>query len=164
MTAQPQTLVTHDMAARKGKFSEPRVSLPIALSDIRKWAIAVYWPDAPPPIYWDEEYAKTTRYGGIIAPLDFNPFSWPVHRDPPPRGRATAQGAGVGTRGMNGGQTEEYFEPMRPGDVISSTSGLTDWMERTTSLGLTLFTTTETRWTNQKDELVKVKRSTGIRY
>ena len=65
---------------------------------------------------------------------------------------------------MNGGQTEEYNVPMRPGDVISSASALVDWSERQTSLGLTLFTTTETRWTNQNGELVKVKRSTGIRY
>jgi hypothetical protein len=65
---------------------------------------------------------------------------------------------------MNGGQTEEYFAPMRPGDIISSTSGLVDWNERETRLGLTLFTVNETRWTNQHGELVKVKRSTGIRY
>ena len=65
---------------------------------------------------------------------------------------------------MNGGQTEEYFEPMRPGDVISTTTGLTEWNERTTRLGLTLFTTAETRWTNQNDELVKVRKSIGIRY
>jgi hypothetical protein len=50
------------------------------------------------------------------------------------------------------------------GDVISSTSGLVDWNERETRLGLTLFTINETRWTNQNGELVKVKRSTGIRY
>ena len=84
MTTQPQTLVTPDMFEEKDKWSEPRVSPPIAMSDIRKWAIAVHWPETPPPLYWDEEYAKTTRYGGIIAPLDFNPFAWPVHRHPPP--------------------------------------------------------------------------------
>ena len=164
MSTQPATLVTEDMMDRKNKFSEPRVSPPIALADIRKWAIAVSWPESPPRLYWDEEYAKTTRYGGMIAPLDFNPFAWPVDREPPAPGRATAQGAGVGTRGMNGGQTEEYFEPMRPGDVISTTAGLVDWSERHTRLGLTLFTINETRWTNQDGELVKIKRSTGIRY
>ena len=164
MAAQPATLVTQDMVDRKNKFSDPRVAPPIALADIRKWAIAVYWPESPPPLYWDEDYAKATRYGAIIAPLDFNPFAWPVDREPAAPGRASAQGAGVGTRGMNGGQTEEYFAPMHPGDVISSTAGLVDWNERETRLGLTLFTINETRWTNQNSELVKVKRSTGIRY
>lgn len=164
MTTEPTTLVTPDMVERKDNWSEPRVAPPIALSDIRKWAIAVYWPETPPPIYWDEDYAKTTRYGGIVAPLDFNPFAWPVHREPPSAGRTTPQGGGVGSRGMNGGQIEEYHAPMRAGDVISSTSALVDWNERKTRLGLTLFTTTETRWTNQNGELVKVKRSIGIRY
>ena len=164
MTTESETLVTQDMIERKGKFSEPKVAPPIALSDIRKWAIAVYWPDEPPPIYWDEGYAKTTRHGSIIGPLDFNPFAWPVHREPVPAARASADGAGVGTRGMNGGQTEEYFEPMKVGDVISTTTGLTEWAERTTRLGPTLFTTTETRWTNQNGELVKVRKSIGIRY
>ena len=53
---------------------------------------------------------------------------------------------------------------MRPGDVITSASALSDWNERQTRLGLTLLTTTETRWTNQHGELVKIKRSIGIRY
>ncbi len=164
MTTEQTTLVTQDMIERKGKFGDERVSPPIALSDIRKWAIAVYWPEEPPRLFWDEDYARSTRHGGIIAPLDFNPFAWPVDRPSPGAGRATPQGGGVGTRGMNGGQTEEYHTPMRPGDIITSTSGLVDWVERRTRLGLTLFTTTETRWTNQNGELVKVKRSTGIRY
>ena len=164
MAVQPETLVTDEMIQRKGVFSEPRLSPPISLSDIRKWAIAVYWPETPPGLHWDEGYARTTRHDGIVAPLDFNPFAWPVHRDPPTPGRAALEGGGVGTRGMNGGQTEEYHAPMRPGDVITSTSGLVDWSERQTRLGLTLFTITETRWTNQDGELVKIKRSTGIRY
>ena len=164
MTTEPTTLVTEDMIERKGKFGDERVSPSISISDIRKWAIAIYWPEEPPRLYWDEEYAKTTRYGGITAPLDFNPFAWPVYRPSAGAGRATAQGGGVGTRGMNGGQTEEYHAPMRPGDVITSTTGLVDWVERQTRLGLTLFTTTETRWTNQNGEMVKIRKSTGIRY
>lgn len=164
MTTEPATLVTQEMIDSKGKFGDEQVSPPISLSDIRKWAIAVYWPETPPRIYWDDRYAKSTRHGGIIAPPDFNPFAWPVHRPPPAPGRATPQGGGVGTRGMNGGQTEEYFVPMRPGDVITSTTGLVEWQERKTRLGLTLFLIREIRWTNQDGEKVKTKRSTSIRY
>ena len=163
-TEAPATFVTQEMIDSKGQFGDEQVSPPISASDIRKWAIAVYWPETPPRIYWDEAYAKTTRYGDIIAPLEFNPFAWPVHRPTPPPGRTTPQGAGVGSRGMNGGQTEEYFVPMRPGDVITSTIGLVEWNERQTRLGLTLFMIRETRWTNQDGELVKVNRGTSIRY
>lgn len=163
MTSEPVTLVTPEMEERKGVWGEERVSPPIALSDIRKWAIAVYWPEQPPPLYWDEEYAKTTRWGGIIAPQEFNPFAWPIEREVRP-GRENAQAAGPGTRGMNGGQTETFFAPMRPGDVITSRTRLAGWNERETRLGPTLFTETETEWRNQDGELVKRRISIGIRY
>ncbi len=164
MTTEPETLVTPEMEQRKNKWSEPRVSPPIALSDIRKWAIAVYWPETPPRLYWDEEYAKTTHWGGIIAPQEFNPFAWPVRRENVPSLQLGPTPGGVGTRGMNGGQVVEYHFPMRPGDVISSSNALVEWHERRTRLGLTLFSISENRWTNQKGELVKVGKSTGIRY
>ena len=66
--------------------------------------------------------------------------------------------------GMNGGQTDTYGPPMRPGDVIRSRSRLQDWNERHGRLGLTLYTFTEIEWTNQNDELVRRRISTGIRY
>ena len=65
---------------------------------------------------------------------------------------------------MNGGQVETFGVPMRPGDVITSRTRLKDWNERTTRLGLTLFTETEMEWRNQRGELVKTRISTGIRY
>lgn len=163
MTDQRETLVTPAMEERKGVWGPERTAPPVAASDIRKWAIAVYWSETPPRLYWDEAYAKQTRYGGIIAPADFNPFAWPVEREIAPE-RATPRGGGPGTRGMNGGQTDTFFARMRPGDVIRSRSRLRDWDERQTRLGLTLFSFTETEWWNQDNQLVKRRISTGIRY
>lgn len=167
----PETLVTPDMIDRKGVWGGHRTSPPISESDIRKWAIATYWPEKPPPIYWDAEYARTTRHEGIIAPPDFNPFAWPVER-PRPGGAAipaAARGARDGKprprlTGMNGGQTDTYGVPMRPGDRIESRTRLVDWNEREGRLGLTLYTYTETEWTNQRGELVRRRIQTGIRY
>jgi acyl dehydratase len=170
MTPDPETLVTPAMVEQKNTWRSPRFSPSISVSDIKKWAIAAYWPAAPPPIYWDEDYAKTTRWGGIIAPPEFNPFAWPIHREIEPSvnlpagGKSVAADGAPGNRGMNGGQVIEYFAPMRPGDVMSSTTALVDWNERKTRLGLTLFSISETRWTNQKGELVKISRNTSIRY
>jgi len=170
-----ESLVSDEMQARKGKWGGDRTSPPIAESDIRKWAIATYWPEKPPPIYWDADYAKTTRHEGIIAPPDFNPFAWPIERPRPSvpsasvrgsgeRGAGRPQGHRARTRGMNGGQTDTYGVPMRPGDVIHSRTRLRDWEERQGRLGLTLYTFTETEWTNQHGELVRRRVSTGIRY
>ena len=165
MTSEPklETLVTKEMQERRGVWGESRVSPPIALSDIRKWAIAVYWPEKPPRLYWDEQYAKTTRWGGIIAPQEFNPFAWPVEREVE-RAGAAQRDTGPGTRIMNGGQVETFGVPMRPGDVITARSRLKEWDERQTRLGLTIFSYTELEWRNQRNELVKTRISTSIRY
>jgi hypothetical protein len=168
----PASHVTPDMEERKGVWGQERRSYPVSLSDIRKWAIAVYWPEPPPPLFWDEEYAATTRWAGVIAPQDFNPFAWPVERGAPaapagarpPRVAGAGAGAGRPMGIMNGGQTDTYGVPIRPGDVIASRSRLRDWQERQTRLGLTLFIHNETEWHNQSDELVKRRISTTIRY
>ena len=179
MTTESDTLVTQDMIERKGKFSEPKVAPPIALSDIRKWAIAVYWPERPPRVYWDDEHARTTRWGSIIAPPDFNPFSWPIDEEGfnlkienwkrQTKGGASSEedssGSEPGTRVLNGGSRVEYFIPMQPGDVITSVTKVIDIQERQSrSVGLMIMTFTENRWTNQRGELVRVFVSTSINY
>jgi acyl dehydratase len=165
--AAPESLVTPDMVERQGQWSEPRSSYPIGQSDIRRWAIATYWPEKPPAIYWDDEYARSTRWGGIIAPPDFNPFAWPVERPMMggrPRPASGAASSSRRLRNMNGGQTDTYGAPMRPGDVVTSRSRLRDWEERDTRLGHTLFVFSENEWHNQNDELVRLRVSTAIRY
>src|SRR3989304_10426123 len=101
----PETLITSEMRSRMGVESI-RVSDPIDKSLIRQWALALSWPDAPDPLFWDEEYAKTTRFGGIIAPPFFNPFAYNI----------TAQRVGqVGMRGAGAtsGQTQQRGEKAR---------------------------------------------------
>ena len=163
--AEVETLVTAEMEERKGVWGGERVSYPVSESDIRKWAIAVYWGETPPRLYWDAEYARGTRWGGIIAPQDFNPFAWAVPTGAvKPAGAVPGQQTRKGGNVMNGGQADTYGVPMRPGDVITSRSRLSHWEERQGRNGLTLFTYTETEWRNQDGELVKTRISTGIRY
>jgi hypothetical protein len=64
----------------------------------------------------------------------------------------------------NGGIQVEYGVPMRPGDVITSVTYLAEYKERPGSLGLMLFATSRTVWTNQDDAMVKTTLSTLIRY
>jgi N-terminal half of MaoC dehydratase len=174
----PDTWITDDMQALVGReFGTARTSVPIALSDIRKWALAVYYPEVPPRLFWDEDYAKTTKHGGVVAPEEFNPFAWFTADGPvisptfvgPIRNAGPEAAFGVAapetTFILNGGAEVTYGVRMRPGDVI--TSGLTkvvEYKETQGRLGLTLFTTTETAWSNQNGESVKVTRGTGIRY
>ena len=155
-------LVTPEMEARRGVWGSPRASPPVERYDIRVWAIAAYWPETPPRLYWNDEYARTTRWGGIVAPPDFNPFGWPVGE----RGGAESP-AGFSAPGMpaiNGGQSDEYSVPIRPGDWITERSRLRGWEHRRTRMGPTVFVTTEVVWLNQRAEFVRRRLSTNIRY
>ena len=159
------TLVTPEMEQEKGVWGPETVSYPVSESDIRKWAIAVYWPLPPPRLYWDPEYAKTTRWGGIVAPEDFNPFAWPIRdSELQPSGAVPGQQTRRGGNVMNGGQADTFGVRMRPGDVITRRSRLSRWEERQGRNGLTLYSYNETEWRNQRGELVKTRISTGIRY
>jgi hypothetical protein len=178
MPETPDTWISTEMQAIVGQeFGKARISTPISLSDIRKWAMAVYYPDIPPRLYWDEEYARNTRHGGVVAPEDFNPFAWftaegptiaptftgPI-RDSGPEG-AFGVAAPETTYILNGGIEVTYGARMRPGDVITaSRSKLVDYKERPSRLGLMLVTTTETTWTNQAGEMVKTTQGSSIRY
>lgn len=167
--------ITAEMAAAVGSETGRRVSFPVSASDIRRWAVAVYWPEEPPRVFWDEAYAKTTRHGGIVAPEEFNPFAWMVaEKDDPPvalepndtdltERRLGIEGPGLKFQ-LNGGLDVSYGVRIRPGDVITATSRLAEYREREGRLGLMLFTVSEDTWTNQRAEVVKTTRLTGIRY
>ena len=167
--------VTAAMEAAVGTETARRVSFPIGASDIRRWAIAVYWPEPPPRLFWDAAYASGTRHRGIVAPEEFNPFAWMAAEED--HVGAAAQPGDVnrverqlGIEGpdlrfeLNGGVEVTYGVRMRPDDVITSISRLGGYSERAGRLGTMLLTVNEDTWSNQHGELVKLSRSTQIRY
>lgn len=170
------SVISDEMRAAIGSELARYVSFPVSESDIRRWAVAIYYPETPPPEYWDAEAAAGTRYGGIVAPAEFNPFAWMV-ADPPGgsiigKGGADPErierqlgitGPGL-TRVLNGGFSVEYGVPIRPGDVITAVTRLGHYREREGSLGLMLFTPQEATWTNQRGEVVRTSQLTLIRY
>ncbi len=165
MTDSSPTYVTAAMRTARGQWADGRAAPPITQTDIRRWAMATFYPEQPPRLYWDAEYAATTRWGGIVAPPDFNPFAWPLERPAPPApGLAGARPDGKPLTGMNGGQTDTYGVPMRPGDVVAERRRLVDWWEREGRLGHTLYVRNEIEWRNQDDAVVRTRLSIGIRY
>src|SRR5712691_11794112 len=120
MVQEADTYLTPELRASVGTEVERMVSYPVGAGDIRKWAIAVYWPETPPRLFWDEEYARTTCWAGIVAPEDFNPFGWPIRTAPPPAaGAVPGQTPKKGQNILNGGQVDTFHERMRVGDVIT---------------------------------------------
>jgi hypothetical protein len=174
-----ETYITDDMRGLLDKTMHTQTAFPIDKSDIRKWAMAVYYPNVPPREFWDEEYAAATVWQGIVAPEELNPFTWmvrdplpvdalvggggdrrfgdfegPMGVDPPPY-RAVLQGQVIAT----------YSEVrMRPGDVISARTYISDYFERTGRMGLQLYTTVSVDFTNQNDEWIKRLDTVFVRY
>ncbi len=161
MKAKADTFIVPELLEAKGQWSVAKQSPPVTASDIRKWAIATAWPETPSRVYWDDVYAAYTRWGGVIAPPDFNPFAWPIHR---PKVEALPGLADFALTSLNGGQLETYGVPQRPGDVITERNRIQDFNERQGRFGLMLYTYVETEWTNQNGEFVRRRVSTYISY
>ncbi len=151
-------LVTDGMRRTLGVWAPwGRWSAPIRDSDIRRWAIAVYWPETPPRRFWDERYAASTRAGGIVAPEEFNPFAWPAPEPRSDDSRASDRQPDSHhvRRRVNGGCEVDYGAPMRPGDRIRRRVRLNGWRTASGSQGPLLLVDYEHEWRNQRDEFVR---------
>jgi acyl dehydratase len=108
------------------------------------------------PLYLDEEYAKKSRYGGIIAPPTF-PTTFGFE------GEGVLQGLDINyARLLHGEQEYEYFSPIKAGDTINFSTTITDITEKEGKSGAMDIITTETTGHNQNDEKVFVGRSTVV--
>lgn len=156
-----------------GSVVDWRVSFPVSESDIRRWAVAVYYPEPPPQRYVDP--ASATATGGIVAPDEFNPFAWLVAEERQPAIAPMVRDTdkmekAIGIRGpglahqINGGSAVRYGAPIRPGDVVRSHTRLLEYREREGRMGLMLITVTEVEWTNQHGDRIRLGHETSIRY
>jgi 3-hydroxybutyryl-CoA dehydratase len=89
---------------------EPRKTIPYTLTQD---AIALYCKSVGEthPIYFDEAYAKTTAYGGLIAPPSIHILL--MFTCTPADDWMRSPGT------LNAGQSWSYNIPARPGDVIT---------------------------------------------
>jgi N-terminal half of MaoC dehydratase len=159
--------ISDEMRAAIGKELGRRTSYPISASDIRKWAIAVYFPEPPP--------ARFVGAGGpdapLVAPHEFNPFAWAAPGRAPKKPDVTAgfleNQLGIAppplNTVLNGGTVVEYGVPMMEGDVITANNKLDNYFEKQGKRGLMLFSSMKDEWTNQRGEMVKRTTSTVIR-
>ncbi|MDO8731498.1 MAG: MaoC family dehydratase N-terminal domain-containing protein [Actinomycetota bacterium] len=171
--------ISEAMKAAVGTETSRSTSYPISESDIRKWAMAVYWPEKAPAMFTDPAVAAKTVHGRLVAPEEFNPFAWAAasnelllkggasSRDGnnPDNSELALGIPGPGLKFMlNGGMICEYGVRMGVGDVITSTNSIGEYSEREGRLGLMLFSRGVSTWVNQNGEMVKRTSSTLIRY
>jgi len=171
--AEIETLISDEMRAVVGKVMTTMTSYPISASDIRRWASAVYYPEVPPKLYWDEDYASKTPFGGIVAPEEFNPFAI-MTKDPRPTKRVMRRTdfeliLGIQpppTRAILQSEVRVHYSGVRmcPGDIIRSIERIGEYSEREGKMGLQLYTTVSNEYINQRDEQVKVLQTMFVRY
>jgi acyl dehydratase len=145
-----------------GRPLPPDTAYAVCANDIRRWAIATFYPDPAPAEFLDESAAARGPWGGLVAPRDLNPFAWTRCTPPDTYPWMRGMGSEPGRRGLNGGQRNRYFAPIRPGDAITSVVRLVDAYEKQGRLGAMMFLVDEARWTNQRGELVRIGQRTTI--
>ena len=133
------------------------------------------------PVYYDDDAAKKTEAGGIIAPptfvqssAQFDPdyFLRPKIGQPwfgsgkNPTGivRTGGGGGGGGGGGLHAEQHYEYHRPVRAGDVLTATTfpGKT-WEKEGRRSGKLVFSESVTEYRDQNGELVVTARGVGVR-
>jgi hypothetical protein len=150
---------------------------PVEASHIMMFARSVGDDNA---IYYDEEHARTTEPGSIIAPptfpqasAQFDPdyFLRPKPGQPwfgsgkePTGVKRESGGGGGGGGGLHAEQHFEYHRHLKPGDVLTATTkpGET-WEKQSKRAGKLVFSESVTEYRDQNGELVITARGVGVR-
>jgi acyl dehydratase len=173
------TYLTPAVKSLIGMEGEPQTCWePVERSEIRRFAQAIMDDD---PIFWNDAYAKNTRYGTVVgAPL----FPLFAYRSTPGSPDLLADAAtdpdfdgfaGLTTTGLppihlpqlprllNGGNEVELYQLPKLGDHLTARSKYVDIYEKTGRSGTMVFIVIETRYTNQDGALLMISRVTLIR-
>ena len=127
----------------------------LIVRDVEKGAIKRYAEAVEDfnPLYVDEEHARTSRYGNIIAPPGF--FGWPVKVggpfiDPLMMALVDAMYEAGFPNLLDGGIDLEFLTPIRAGDTLISLPKVTDMRIREGKDGKQMvFGVIETTYHNQ---------------
>ena len=148
------SVITEEMRSMLGVEVGPQAH-EIEKGMIKKFAEAI---DDPNPLWQDEAYAENARYGSIVAPPGFL-FVTELMEQP-----LWAMSVKCPLKGfVNAGNDFEYFQPIKPGDVISVTGKLVDLQEKQGKTGKIAIMIMERTYTNQRGETVAKARYTLIR-
>jgi hypothetical protein len=171
--------MSEDYSRYNGMTAEPRAAhTPLEKDMVRRFVQAVMDDD---PLYFDEGYARDTRYGGVVAPPLF-----PVHAIRRPPGSpdpldqlkehrdADGSGGAAGISGglppvespykrlLNGGNDIEFFRCLRVGETAVSTAKYVDVSLKDGKSGKLLVVIIETEYRTQEGELLLINRQSLI--
>lgn len=157
LTPEIREALDRDRRLARGEVTE---------KEIKRFAYAT---DDLNGIYLDDACAKSAGLPGIVAP----PLSVVVFtREDHPLGELQEDGIGKARgrsvlyqrlpRVVAGGTEYDFFQHIRPGDVLTSESRTGNVFEKQGRSGPLLFVESVTTWTNQRGEKVAVQRFTAV--
>ena len=178
MAEQKQSLITDEVKALIGAEAPPSTMWgTISADSVRRFIQAIMDND---PVYWDEEYAEQTKYGGVVCPPLYPGFASrrpPGTPEPLDALKDNRDWDGIGGGGgsglppmnlpvqrvLNGGVEAEFFQLAKIGDQVTATTRYKDVADRTGRSGYMVFVRTETEYRNQDGELLSRVINTSIR-
>lgn len=132
--------------------------------DIKRFAQAI---GATDPIHFDEDYAKSSKYGTIIAPPLFCQmftFEDVPAEDLPNDGSPIEMDVPIpAQRTVGGASSYEIFQPVKAGDAITAKSTLKNVFTKEGKSGRLYFIIVETEFSNQENEPVAKETATYIK-
>jgi acyl dehydratase len=162
------SIITDELRALVGKWQgEPYIGGEVHLEDVRKFAKAV---GDNNPLWLDLDYARGTRWGGIIAPPTFVDRFTPFYVLADDNFQGYLGGALPIERpfkyGFSAGDEYESFRPVRPGDVITVTTTVGEVFEKQSrpGIGRMLFIRYVKTYRNQRNEVASICRWTSVCY
>jgi MaoC dehydratase-like protein len=153
------TLDTSDVDARIGnRVAFAEMWDPCNATDIRRWVQAM---DYPNPLHWNEEFARASRYGRIVAPQSFTICMDYGHGSP-----ASCVGKIEDSHLIFGGEEWWFYgTPIFPGDKLFQGRRFDGYkISDTKFAGPTMFARGDTVHHNQNGTLIAKERATTIRY
>ena len=155
----PATLDLSDVEHRVGqRVGGGELLEPCSALDIRRWVQGM---DYPNPIHWDEEFAKSSKFGGLVAPQ-----SMAVALDHGDGTTPSLVGHIPGSHMLFGGEEWWFYgHVIRPGDQLFQERRFHDCkLVETKFAGPTAITRGDTVHRTQQGTLVAKERSTSLRY
>lgn len=172
-----ENYITDEIKALIGTRNGPVLAFhPVEAGEVRRFHQAIMDPSRR---YWDEEWARSSRYGGVVAPPAFPPLAFrraPDDADPLDRmGEPGFDGNTRNFRGlppvkvslprlMNGGYEYEFFRYAGVGERIYRSSTYRDIYQRNGRSGPMVFVVVSDLYTTDGDvPLVNMTTTTILR-
>ena len=158
-------MIPEEAAKLIGKTAPP-VIFEVEKGAIKRYADAIADRN---PLYWDDEYARNSKYGAIIAPPGF--FGWPTqwaNQMPllPPTGIRTQVLDTLSKLGfpriLDGGVEYEFNAPVRAGDKLVGSAKVADIFERESKGTKMMFSVIETTYFTLNGTVAFKMRQTSI--